>query len=308
MRKLVLLCASLFTMVLLISASPVLAQQVFWVSATGDDANTCQLAQPCATFQGAINRGGAVQINCLTSGNYGAFTLTSSMVIDCGTGNTGTVFNDGSGNFAITINTSSPVNIVLRHLNVNGNGTAAEGIFTANFASGSLTVEDCTVQAFTGGGIFFAPQSGRGLLQVSNTQVINNGGNGIVVQPSSGKIASVTLNGVEMLGNSDGLVLTGLGVIAGTMRNSIVGESGNNGVLGSATQVFFTVEELSIVDNLANGILTNSAGSSVKVGASTIGGNGTAVLASSGSIVSFGNNQISDNGSDGNFTSTKALK
>ena len=57
-----------------------------------------------------------------------------------------------------------------------------------------------------------------------------------------------------------------------------------------------------------HGIQSASAGSSVKVGASTIGGNGTGVLASSGSIVSFGNNQISDNGSDGNFTSTKALK
>jgi len=295
-------------MVLLFAANPVRAQSVFWVSATGSDANNCLQTTPCATFQGAISKGGAVQINCITSGNYGSFTLTSSMVIDCGTGNTGIVFNHGSGNFAITINSSSPANIVLRHLNVNGNGNAAEGIFTQNFASGSLTVEDCTVQGFTGSGIFFQPQTGRGLIQVSNTQVLNNA-NGIVIQPSSGEIASVTLNGVEMAGNSsDGLVLTGSGVVAGTMRNSIVGESGNNGVLGSASQVFFTVEESSIVDNLANGILTDSAGSAIKVGASTIGGNGTGVLASSGSIVSFGNNQISDNGSDGTFTSSKALK
>jgi hypothetical protein len=78
--------------------------------------------------------------------------------------------------------------------------------------------------------------------------------------------------------------------------------------LAEAGQVFFTVEESSIVDNLVNGIHTNSAGSAIKVAASTIGGNGTGVLASSGSIVFFGNNQISDNGNDGNFTSTKPLR
>jgi len=68
------------------------------------------------------------------------------------------------------------------------------------------------------------------------------------------------------------------------------------------------IEESSIVDNLINGIQTNSAGSVVNVGASTIGGNGTGVKASSGSLISFGNNQMSANGSDGNFTSTTALR
>jgi len=46
----------------------------------------------------------------------------------------------------------------------------------------------------------------------------------------------------------------------------------------------------------------------VNVGASTIGGNGTGVLPSSGSIISFGNNQMSANGSNGNFTSTTTLR
>ena len=92
------------------------------------------------------------------------------------------------------------------------------------------------------------------------------------------------------------------------MRDSIVGENGNSGVVAQSSQVFFTVEESSIVDNLVNGIQTNSAGSAIKVAASTIGGNGTGVLASAGSIVSFGDNHMSDNGSDGNFTSTIALK
>ena len=57
MRKFILLCASLAAMVLLISASPVRAQNVLWVSATGNDASACTTAAPCATFQGAFNKG-----------------------------------------------------------------------------------------------------------------------------------------------------------------------------------------------------------------------------------------------------------
>jgi len=62
------------------------------------------------------------------------------------------------------------------------------------------------------------------------------------------------------------------------MRDSVVGENGNTGVIAFASQVFFTIEESSIIDNLGVGIETSSAGSVVNVGASTIGGNGTRYL------------------------------
>jgi len=307
MRKLVLLCTSLCAMVLLFSASPVRAQQ--WVGPNGNDANACTQLAPCASFQRAINVG-ASQINCLGSGSYGPVTITASLTIDCGAGNVGNVNVSGSSNSGITINTASAVTIVLRHLALNGlsTGIAVAGITATSFSSGTLIVEDCMIYGFGGSGIAFNPSGGRGLLLVSNSQLFQNTF-GIVVQPASGQIASVTLNKVELVANNvDGLFFGGSGVVAGTMRDSVVGENGNNGVIASAGQVFFTVEESSIVDNLTNGIATGTAGSAIKVGASTIGGNGTGVLASSGSIVSFGNNQISDNGSDGNFTSTKPLK
>jgi hypothetical protein len=306
MNKVVLLCASLFTMVLL-SASPVRAQFALWVSPSGNDSNSCFETAPCATFQGAISKGNVAQINCLGSGYYGPFTITASITIDCGTGNIGNVVAAPNGN-GITINTSSAATIVLRHLSLNGFGGAADGIDAEAFPSGTLIVEDCMIHGFQNFGIVFAPTAGRGLLQVSSSQIFNTA-TGIGVIPPVGLIASVTLNKVELVANTfNGLDLRGSGVVAGTMRDSVVGENGANGVVSQAGQVFFTIEESSIVDNLGNGIVTNSAGSSVKVGASTIGGNGTGVLASSGSIVSFGNNQISDNGSDGNFSSTKALK
>ena len=307
MRKLVLLCASLFTMVLLFSASPVRAQSVAWVSATGSGL-ACSETSPCATFAAAIATG-ASQINCLSSGSYGAFTITASVTIDCGTGNVGNIVSSTAS--GITINTTAAATIILRHLALNGlsNTSGTEGIDARSFFSGTLIVEDCMIHGYHDGtGIVFEPQSGRGLLQVSNSQIFDNI-EGILVLPASGQIASVTLNKVELVGNAgNGLFLTGPGVVAGTMRDSVVGENGTSGVDAEAGQVFFTVEESSIVDNLANGLLTNSAGTAIKVAASTIGGNGTGVLASAGSIVSFGDNHMSDNGSDGTFTSTKALK
>ena len=150
MRKLILLCTSLCAMVLLISASPVRAQNVLWVSATGSDANACSQSAPCATFQGAINKGGVAQINCLNSGNYGPFTITASITIDCGTGNVGNGCQPAGT--AITLNTAAAATVVLRHLSLNGLGTAATGI-AQSFSSGTLIVEDCMIHGFNNLGL-----------------------------------------------------------------------------------------------------------------------------------------------------------
>jgi hypothetical protein len=308
MRKLILLCASLCSMVLLFSANPAQALQVLWVASNGSDANNCFVTSPCATFQGAINKGSVVKINCLNSGDYGAFTITASITIDCGAGNIGNV-NTLSVS-AITINTSSAATIVLRHLALDGLGSNSfvDGILAAPFASGTLVVEDCTIQGFaTGEGIVFEPSAGRGSLQVSDSRIFNNN-NGILVKPTNNQIASVTLNRVELTQHlANGLILDGA-VVAGTMRDSVVGANQVDGVLAQANQVFFTVEQSSIVANLTAGIQTFSAGSVVNVAASTIGGNGTGVLPSHGSLISFGDNHMSANGANGNFTSTTALR
>ncbi len=307
MRKIILLCASLFTMVLLISASPARAQNVAWVSANGSG-TTCSETSPCATFATAIATG-AAQINCLSSGSYGAVTITGSITIDCGTGNVGNIVSSSTA--GITINTTAAATIILRHLAMNGlaSNNFINGISALSFFSGTLIVEDCMIQGYqNGNGISFQPQSGRGLLEVSNSQIFDTV-DGISVAPASGQIASVTLNKVELVANSNyGLFFFSSGVVAGTMRDSVVGENGNSGVVVQSSQVFFTIEESSIVDNLVNGIQTNSVGSVVNVGNSTIGGNGTGVKATTGSLISFGNNQMSANGTNGNFTGTTALR
>jgi hypothetical protein len=323
MKKLMLLCVSLLAMAFFTATTPVHAQNLSWVSPNGSDSNSCSQTSPCATFAGAISKGGVAQINCLGSGNYGALngftvSISGSIVIDCGAGNVGEMTTGVVGTDAITINTSSSATIVLRHLSLNGGGkTGVTGINAQGFTSGTLIIEDCMIHGFhptggfpsTGGnGILFTPSSGRGLLQVSNSLIFDNG-TGIAVSPASGVIASVAFNGLEITGNlNSGLVMSGPGVVAGDLRYSLVGENGLTGVFAAASQTFLTIEESSIIDNLSYGILAGSAGTIVNVGASTIGGNGFGVGASAGSIISFGNNQMSSNGSNGAFTSTTPLQ
>jgi hypothetical protein len=308
-RKNILFCVLFWAVILSISASPVMAQNVLWVGPNGDDSNACSQTAPCATFAGAYAGGSVRQINCLGSGFYGPITITGSLTIDCGAGNVGNIVSSSAA--AITINTNATTTIILRHLDLNGlsNNSGPTGINAGSFFSGTLIVEDCMIHGYSGGfGIDFSPTNGRGLLQVSNSQFFGNN-TGIIVITTSGQIASVTLNRVELVGNaSDGLLLGGSGVVAGTMRGSVVGENGTSGVLAQASQVFLTIEESSIVANLVNGIQTNSANAIVNVGSSTIGGNGTGVKATAGQIISFGNNQMSVNAVNGTFTSTVALQ
>ena len=156
-------------------------------------------------------------------------------------------------------------------------------------------------------GIGFSTSGGRGQLQVSNSQIFNNTG-GIAVFPSNGQIDSVTLSGVELIINSAyGLVLTGSGVVAGTMRNSTVGENAY-GVYVDAPQAYFSILDSTVVANPTAGIYNQSAGAIINVGTTAIGANGVGVDINGGTIISFGNNQFSANGIDGFFTSTKALK
>lgn len=235
MRKFILLCASLFTMVLLFSAGPARAQYILYVGPNGSDNNGCTPTAPCATFVGAINKFPAQfsEINCLGAGNYGPVTITFSITIDCGSGNVGNIaLGTASG---IQIETSTKVTVILRHLAVDGLGNTSNqvnGIEASSFNGGTLIVEDCMIHGYhNGSGILFTPLGGRGLLQVSNSQVFDNG-DGILVQPSSGQIASVTLNRAEVVANAfDGLFLAGAGVVAGTVRDSVFGENGGSGVV-----------------------------------------------------------------------------
>jgi hypothetical protein len=305
MKPLMFLCALLYAVGFFVVASPAYAtNSQSFVASSGSDSNACTQAAPCLTFGHAIGQTSAGgEIDCLSGGNFGPVTITQSITIDCGEGQAGTASSNGEA--SITLNTSSSTVIIIRNLNLNGFGAPSYGIDTQSFPGGTLIIQHCTIKNFGGYGINFAPSSGRGVMQISDTAISNNQ-YGVLVNPASNVIASVVFDRVEITGSAGGgaaaIAFEGNGTIAGTLRQSLIAENGSYGVYTSAAAVYFTVEETSIVDNLVYGIVSLSSGTNFEVGASTIGGNGTGVSAQSGTIYTFGNNQISANGSNGSFT------
>jgi hypothetical protein len=317
MRKFVLFCTCLCAMAFVAQASAAHAQA--YVMTTGSDSNPCTQASPCLTFQRAYATIAppSNSIHCLDSGSFSntTLTITGSVTIDCWVGNVGHMGMSGGGTAAININASSSAVIVLKNLSIGGSGSAANasGVITTSLPGGGLVIIDCEISNFPGSGVLFTPNTGssggRASLVLVNTTVGKNN-IGVSVAPASGQIASVLfVNDIIGLNTGDGLDLAGAGVVAGDLRQSTIANNNGNGFVGSsAGGVYFTIEGSTFSANLGVGIETNSAAANVDVAASAIGGNGMGIRALSGSLLSFGDNHISANGSNGTFTGVTPLQ
>jgi hypothetical protein len=272
-----------------------------WVSGVGDDASlACSRELPCKTFAGAhskTNAGG--EINCLDSGSFGAPIISKSMTINC-QGVIGGVLAPGVN--GITFNGGASDYLVLKGLDIEGLGTGLVGI---KFNSGALLhVEDCVVRNFTtaaGFGIQIAPSTPASFV-VQRTTLFRNGsgstGAGIHIRPTGAAPVVGLLNKVSVDGNVFGIAADsggGTGGINVTIRDSGVSGNAIDGVIAvGAAGLGFMIERSSIVNNGLNGLRALGAGV-IRVGSSTLTGNGTAT---NGTVQSYGNNQINGNGTD----------
>jgi hypothetical protein len=98
-----------------------------WVASGGTDLNPCTRIAPCATFSGAAAKtqaGG--EIDVVDAGSYGPIDIRSgSLTIDGGSLATISVPTGGAG---ITINVGDNDLVVIRNLEINGNGVGARGV------------------------------------------------------------------------------------------------------------------------------------------------------------------------------------
>jgi hypothetical protein len=319
MRKLVLLCASLCAIVFAVPLTHAhAAGNHSWVAAAefgGNDANTCTQAAPCQTFTRALTQTSAGgEINCLSDGDYVGFTVTTSIIIDCG-GNVGTLGQSNNNTTAITIGASG-ISVTLRHLSVEGFKTGQIGIGIGPSVSNvNLVIDNCVIDGFNnnggsaaGFGIYFTLGGSRSSLTVTNTTITgssNNGGTGIFVDANSSAIISVSLIGDLIQNNENGVVFQASGVIAGAVVNGQVVENGVYGIYTYGT-TYITVDTSTIADNLSAGILSQTSGANVAVTNSTITGNGTGVSGSA--VTSFGNNRLFLNGTNGSFGGNQPLQ
>jgi hypothetical protein len=292
------------------------ASQRTFVSGSGLDANPCTLSAPCRTFAGAlVNTSPGGEIYVLDTAGYGSVTINQAVSIVNQT-STAAATATGGG-FAITINAAATDKIVLRGLTVVGAGSGSNGVVFNS--GGSLSVEDCSVSDFTQAGIQFQPTAAAQLF-VSNTRVANTpiAGINVVPQIPATNTATVqvqaTINHVTGRNNGSSSFFfdgrdSGPNVkIQATVANSVGTDSFQG--LASATSTGHASSTVMVRNTTLsnNNFGLNSFGplSTVFVGHSTITGNDTA-LVNSGTLDSYGDNDINGNGTLGAVPSPVAF-
>jgi hypothetical protein len=213
-------------------------------------------------------------------GDYSAALITKSVQIIADGGQasiTGSTVSIGAVSAGILVN-AGPADVVkIRGMIVDRHGSTAGGGIGL-VAGSALHVENCTlVNAGDNPGIQFRP-SGDSELVVSNSTIANNAGGGIEVRPGAGASATVTIDNTRLLNNARGLLVFNRGRV--TMRNSTI--AGNT-----------------------RGVRATGGNASARIANSTISGNQTGLNAVNGSkIVSHRGNVLTDNGTNGAFTSS----
>jgi hypothetical protein len=269
-----------------------------WVSGVGDDVNPCSRTAPCKTWAGAISKTAPCgEIDALDPGGFGQVTITKSITLD-GTGTLASILA-GAGS-AINVSAQPTDVITIRALGLNGNCQATTGINV--ITAKTVNVDDCVIYRFTGNGIQVGT-SAASALNVRNTVIRDNGGDGVNLTTSAGEVHT-TLDNCRMSGNVNGLHARSN--TRTTAHNCVFSNNSSNGIWADAT-TFATVRvwtsQISL--NGANGVQAGGggdAGSGVEIGQNQINHNtGAGVLVGAGGVVeTFTNNSIRGNvGGDG---------
>lgn len=299
---------ALAALVLLLVVNSIAAAQATrtWVSGVGDDANPGSRTAPCKTFAGAISKTAAGgEIDCIDPGGFGAITITKSITIDGG-GTFASIL--GSGTNAVIVNAGANDVVTIRNLSINGAGTGLNGI--RFLAGGALHIENCVIFNFTQKGVDFEP-SGTSKLFIKDTIIRNNAvgpnGGGVFINPGASGNAVALLDGVRMDGNFFGINAGVRSTI--TVRNSEIFGSTTNGILASgsaAAAIVINVENCMIASNAINGIRSAGSQSTIRISNVSVFNNNVGLATGGGNIVSFGNNRIAGNTTDGAPTATIA--
>jgi hypothetical protein len=298
MWKKILLLAALGILAAALPGSPASAQATrTWVSGVGDDANPCSRTAPCKTFAGAISKTAAGgEIDNIDTGGFGALTITKSITIDGGGGQTGSVLVSGTP--GITVNAGANDVVILRRLEfqgVLGNGSGSAGTPGTNginvVSAAQVVVDDCAIIGFKTSGINVSVGSGGTVVQVRNTIFRNNSVNGVNATASGAGFATVQVVNSSFVGTqSSGTSVQG-GVLASTNGYVSVFNSNFNDLAYGAqvTAGGLLNVDSSFFSSVINGIMT-ATGTSANVSNNSFY-NGTA-FAGSGSFVTANNNKI----------------
>lgn len=289
-----------------------------WVSGTGSDTGTtCPISAPCRTFAYAIlqtNNNGT--INVLSSGEFGPVFINKSVSI-VAEGVEATIQSGfqcpGVGPTAVCIKSGATGVVNLRGLIIDLRGTLFSGIYMTEGAA--LRVQNSLIRHGTQS-IFYQP-NGNSELYVSDSTIADNSDTGIMIAPSGAANAKITFDRVHVENNTFGILFhgdfgSGTGALVATVRDSVVAGGSSQGILArkltNPGSVRVMVDRTALVNN-QTGIRVDGPGATVFVGDSTISGNDTGLLTTSGGIInSYKTNKVNGNTIDGTPTATVLYK
>ena len=276
-----------------------------FVASTGSDANPCSRVAPCRTFGAALAQtAGGGEIVALDSGGYGAVTISQSVTIVAAPGVQASI-SPSSGS-AIVVNAAPSDTVILRNLNLNGQG----GLYGVHYqAGGALHIEALSINGFGNYGIQ-ASLSSAGMLYVADTVSRNNGGGGIYLHSTSGTLNASVVR-VRLEANAYNGLAAGDNTRV-TVKDSVA--SGN--LIGFAVLTDSTPAVLNLEGCVASGNTSGiyaygfSGTATVRVSNCTVTDNTShGVLAdTNGTILSRGNNTVEGNNTNGSFSGSFAAK
>ena len=279
-----------------------------FVSSFGNDANDCNRATPCRTFQRAYSvtlpNG---EITVLDPGGYGSVAIFSSVsIINDGVGEAGVLVSGGG--IGIFVNAAATDHVSLRGLTIKGIGFGG-GNGIRFISAASLSIENCVIRNHIGfDGVEMLGSiaaNTRSTLIMSNTIVADNGGNGIYLQPAGSGAFQVVLNRVETYNNAaHGFALASVNTtqsIRGAVTDSVAAGNGLAGFVAVTTgsngeASLFVKHSLSAFNgtgfssDFSQLVLTDTATYGNQVGWST---------ANHGALYSYGDNVVWDTGNAG---------
>ena len=292
------------------------SSQTFVSATLGSDSNPCTRMSPCLTFAAALaqtNAGG--EIDVLDPGDFGPVTITKAISIDGdAVGVAGTIPSPGTSGIVVSAGARDSIN--LRGLIFDGvNASGTSGVV---FLSGArLHIENCVFLGFTAAGMTFSPGTGSAVttqLVVQDTTIRNNA-TGLLIRPTGGIAANAVLRRLHIDNNTgEGLRVDGTaasGAINATLADSTASLNAGNGI--DAVSGLGNVDIMRVVaaSNGSAGIQSNQSSggtASVTVGGSVIYGNNFALEAISGAgLLSYANNQVIGNVTNGSFTGGATL-
>jgi hypothetical protein len=290
--------ASMLAALVTFAASAARAQSRTWVSGVGNDANPCSRTAPCKTFAGAISKtatGG--EINVLDPGGFGTLTITKAITID-GIGITGGILAASAQGFTVNITTNlASDRVILRNLEINGTSTAG-GFHGIRFLDGAeLTVENVSIQNFTGNGIEIS-QGQTSTTNLWNVTMDNVAGAAVRATTTTGE-AVVNIDHCRLRAGTEGVHAVNNGRVA--VSDSVVSKV-TTGIRTSGNNSIIHVDHVSV--RFCTTGVQASAGSSINVSDSVIAQNATGLNVNGGTINSFQGNSLINNPAPGAFSNT----